>query len=154
MAPQPKIQNADEAIRWIRDGLTYRQMTELHEQKYGIKISPSGWSYFRRKHGLDARAVADPTLVPWSVDDKHRNDYYLYCLRQESRRRAGKKLDPPAEVRLNGFLRELAEKNAVVHYDPDTEEGFNLVAREEQDGDGLVRRPEAAVARKRRAGDD
>ena len=154
MAPKPKIQNADEAIRWIKEGLTYKQMTELHEQKYNITISPSGWSYFRKQHGLDARAVSDKDLMPWALNDKHRNNYYLYCLRQEARRRAGKRLDPKAEVRVNAFLRDLKDNNAVVYYDPETDEGFFLVPREEQDGTGLVRRPPKTKARKRRASDD
>ncbi|MEV1109921.1 hypothetical protein AB0I95_14860 [Micromonospora sp. NPDC049751] len=153
MAPRPRIQNADEAKRWIEDGKTYAWMTQEHERKYGIKISASGWSYFRRQHGLAARAVADDELVPWSVEWKHRNHYFLYCLRQEGRRRAGNKLAPNTEVRVNGFLRDLAENNAVVHYDPDTEEGFYLIPREAQDKDSLVRRPTKAAARRRRGAD-
>lgn len=64
MAPKPKIQNADEAIRWIAEGRTYTWMTAEHERKYNIRISPSGWSYFRRTHGLGPRQIRDEELIP------------------------------------------------------------------------------------------
>ncbi|MCG5464098.1 hypothetical protein AB0K35_28715 [Micromonospora sp. NPDC053740] len=150
MAPPTKIQNADEAIRWIKEGRSYAWMTAEHERKYNIRISASGWSYFRGKNGLDARAVSDEELVPWSVKHQHRNNYYLYCLRQEGRRRHGKKLDEHAETRVNAFLRDLAEQRVVVDYDPSTENGFRLVLREAQDEGSLVRRPAKTGARRRR----
>lgn len=148
MAPKPKIQNADEAIRWITEGRTYTWMTAEHERKYNIRISASGWSYFRRTHGLETRLVRDEDLIPWGVEPQHRYHYLLILLRTEARRRAGKALNQNDLYRVEALLRDLKERDAVVHYDPDTEEGFHLVPREPQDDD-VIRRPDKVTRRRR-----
>ncbi|MFF0234351.1 hypothetical protein [Micromonospora sp. NPDC005254] len=151
MAPKPKIQNADEAIQWITEGRTYTWMTAEHERKYSIRISPSGWSYFRRTHGLDPRQVRDEELIPWGVEPRHKYNYLVVLLRAEARRRAGKTLNQDDIYRVDALLRDLKERHAVVHYDPDTEEGFHLVPREPEDED-IIRQP-AKVTRKCRSRD-
>lgn len=151
MAPPSKIQNTDEAIRWILEGRTYFWMTEEHRRKYGILISPSGWSYFRRRHGFEPRLVRDDNLIPWGPRPEHKYHYLLYLLRVEARRRAGKPIDSANEGRLAALHRDLREKELVIHYDPDSAEGFLLVPAEPGDDD-IIRRPtDRAAMRKRRA---
>ncbi|MET8084674.1 hypothetical protein [Micromonospora sp. NPDC005237] len=75
----------------------------------------------------------------------------MVLLRAEARRRAGKTLNQDDIYRVDALLRDLKERHAVVHYDPDTEEGFHLVPREPEDED-IIRQP-AKVTRKRRSRD-
>lgn len=48
------------------------------------------------------------------------------------------------------WLAMLEENNAVVHYDPDTEEGFFYVPREPQDDD-IIRRPRRKTTQRKAA---
>jgi hypothetical protein len=61
-------------------------------------------------------------------------------LRAEARRRAGKELTEADVNRLKNWMEMIKEEDAVVHYDPDTEEGFFYVPRQEGDDD-LIHRP-------------
>ena len=61
-------------------------------------------------------------------------------LRVEGRRRAGREIRPQDEARLPSFKRDLTERGLVVHYDPDTEQGFFYVPARPEDAD-LIRVP-------------
>jgi hypothetical protein len=136
-----KIQDEQEVIRWFEEGRTYAWMIEEYKRKYNIETVPSMWGNFRRRRGLDRRIVRDDELIPWFVKEEHRWAYPLAMLRAEARRRAGKELTETDASRLNNWLEMLKEENAVVHYDPDTEEGFFYVPRQEGDDD-LIHAPE------------
>jgi hypothetical protein len=100
------------------------------------------WGNFRRRRGLDRRIVRDDELIPWFVKEEHRWAYPLAMLRAEARRRAGKDLTETDQNRLKNWMEMIKEEDAVVHYDPDTEEGFFYVPRQEGDDD-LIHRPKA-----------
>lgn len=138
--PRSKIQNEQEVIRWFEEGRTYAWMIEEYKRKYNIETVPSMWGNFRRRRGLDRRIVRNDDLIPWFVQEKHRWSYPVQMLRSEARRREGKELRPDEADRLEGWLRGLERDNTVVHYDPDTEQGFFYVPREPQDDD-IIRRP-------------
>ncbi|WP_432006292.1 hypothetical protein [Streptomyces parvus] len=135
-----KIVDEGEVIRWFEEGKTYAWMIEKYQEKYGIKTVPSMWGNFRARRGLERRIVRDDDLIPWLVKEEHRWMYPLGMLRAEARRRAGKKLTEMDEGRLASWLEMLKEENAVVHYDPDTEDGFHYIPRQEGDDD-IIHRP-------------
>jgi hypothetical protein len=135
-----KIQDEQEVIRWFEEGRTYAWMIDEYKRKYDIETVPSMWGNFRRRRGLDRRIVRDDELIPWFVKEEHRWAYPLSMLRAEARRRAGKELTETDEGRLANWLEMLKEEKAVVHYDPDTEEGFFYVPRQEGDDD-LIHNP-------------
>ncbi|MFP3714508.1 hypothetical protein [Puerhibacterium sp. TATVAM-FAB25] len=84
----------------------------------------------------------DDDLLPWlHVKPEHQHGYHPTMLRMEARRRAGQGPGAVGRLRLSSWLRDLRELNAVVLYDPDTPDGFHLVPRLAQDGQGMVRRP-------------
>lgn len=134
-----KIQDEQEVIRWFEEGRTYAWMTEQYREKYGIETVGSMWGNFRRRRGLDRRIVRDDDLIPWAVKEEHRWAYPLAMLRAEARRRAGQATEAD-EARLESWLDMLKEEDAVVHYDPDTEEGFHYVPRQSGDED-LIHEP-------------
>jgi hypothetical protein len=135
-----KIVDEQEVIRWFEEGKTYQEMQRIYLEKYNIETVPSMWGNFRRRRGLQRRITRNDDLIPWGVKAEHRWMYPVVILRFEARRRAGRELDEDDESRLNSFLRKLDELDAVVHYDPDTEDGFHLVPREDYDDD-IIRRP-------------
>ncbi|ONI83512.1 hypothetical protein ALI22I_34015 [Saccharothrix sp. ALI-22-I] len=138
--PASKIQDAQEVVRWIEEGKTYAWMVQQYKEKYGIDTTITMFSNFRRRRGLEPRIARDPNLVPWKVEDEHGWKTPLTLLRLEGRRRSGLPLRPIDVTRLDNWLEWLAEQGAVVHYDPDTPEGFHYVKREEGDDD-IIRRP-------------
>lgn len=82
-------------------------------------------------------------VLPWlHVKPEHQHGYHLMMLRMEARRRGGEELREVDLGRLGSWLRNLQETNAVVLYDPHTPDGFYLVPRLVQDGQGIVRRPD------------
>lgn len=142
-----KIVNEQEILQWYEEGKTYSWMVDEYLRKYNIQISPSAFGNFRRLRGLERRQTRDSDLIPWLVLEKHRWHYYVVQLRTEARRREGKPLKPREIQKLDSFIANLAEANAVVHYDPDTEQGFFAVPRREGIDTDLVRVPDRKTGR-------
>lgn len=145
-----KIQDEGEVIRWFEEGKTYQWMIDEYKRKYGIDTVSSMWGNFRYRKGLDRRIARDDELIPWAVNGEHRQLYPLLMLRTEARKRAGMPLVEDKAKRLEAWLEMLKEEDAVVHYDPDTEDGWFYVPREESDDD-IIRRPEKKTTRRRNA---
>ncbi|USH44615.1 immunity repressor [Streptomyces phage BroPlease] len=148
--PAKKIQDEQEVIRWFEEGWSYQEMTEEYQRKYNIEMKPSAWGNFRYRKGLDRRIARDDELIPWAVERKHRSLYPLMMLRLEGRRRAGLPNDEEKTKRLESWKQMLEEENAVVHYDPDTVDGFFYVPREPKDDD-IIRKPEKVTTLRRNA---
>lgn len=143
MAARTKIESVDEVRRWYEDGLTYKEMAQLHFEKYGIEVTPSGFSALRQREGWDPRiAVGDNPLMPWVVLEKHRSSYLYTMLRREIRRREGLPwISTDPEEKLDQWIQGLRDSGAVVDYRPDTKAGFFLTyARPGLDND-IVREP-------------
>ncbi|WP_438470804.1 hypothetical protein [Streptomyces asiaticus] len=151
--PSSKIQDEAEVIRWFEEGKTYQWMVDEYWRKYGIKTVPSMWGNFRRRKGLERRIVRDDDLIPWEVREEHRWKYAVMMLRVVARQRAGHELTETDKVRLESWLAMLEEEDAVVHYDPDTEDGFFYVPRQEGDDD-IIHRPPHKTTQRRNADRD
>ncbi|AKY03785.1 immunity repressor [Streptomyces phage Verse] len=137
-----KIQDEGEVIRWFEEGKTYQWMVEEYRRKYNIETVPSLWGNFRRRRGLQRRITRNDELIPWQIKPEHRWLYPVGMLRVEARRREKGEaaLSELEATRLGAWKQMLQDQNAVVHYDPDTEEGFFYIPRQEGDGD-LVHKP-------------
>ncbi|MGW1404440.1 hypothetical protein ACWCRF_38895 [Streptomyces sp. NPDC002405] len=146
-----KIVDEGEVIRWFEEGWTYKEMIDEYKRKYNIETVSSMWGNFRRRRGLDRRIAREDDLIPWAVNPEHRQRYQVSMLRAEARHRAGMSLDEGRSKRLYAWRLMLEEENAVVHYDPDTDDGFFYVPREPSDDD-IIRRP-ARKSTLRRNGD-
>lgn len=140
MAPKGKIVDRGEVKRWYEEGRTYRWMVQEYARKYNVQITVAAFSELRRQEGWTKRYVHNEDLIPWKVEERHRYKGPAAQLRSLANRRAGVEMDDRRNRQLDAFLAELEELNAVVHYDPETEDGFFYVPREEGDTD-VVRRP-------------
>lgn len=139
--PRAKIQDEQELIRWFDEGRTYRWMVEEYERKYNLQVGMSMFSNFRKRRGLARRIVRDDDLIPWSVKMEHRYAYPVMNLRHEARRRAGEPISPRMSAQVDGWLRNLNSDNLVVHYDPDTEQGWFYVPRRDGIDTDIIRAP-------------
>jgi hypothetical protein len=135
------IQDEAEAVRWLGQGRTYEWMCQEHERRYGVTVAPSAFADLRRSRGIDRVVVSDGELVPWDVDPEHRWCFDLAMLRAEARRRAGARLRPQDDDLVARWCRRLHDAGLVVHYDPQTEEGFWYVPRRPGVDLDLVREP-------------
>ena len=137
-----KIVSENEIVRWYNEGRTYQWMVDEYRRKYDIETVPSMFGNFRRRVGLQRRITRDQNLIPWAVLPQHRGAYDLALLRMEARRRRGQQLTNGDDQRLNKWLQRLKDENVVVHYDPQTEQGFFYVPPRDGIDVDLVRVPE------------
>lgn len=149
--PASKIVDEGEVVRWIEEGRTYKWMCEEYLRKYDLQVSPSMFSNFRSRRGLDRRSARNDELIPWEVKREHRWRYPLAMLRYEARRRAGFDIDPEKLDQLEAWVSHLREDGVVVHYDPDTEDGFFYVAPRDGIDTDLIRVPEHKTTTRRAA---
>lgn len=143
MARPPKIQNVNEMRRWYEEGYTYKEMAQLHKEKYHIEVHPTSISSLRRREGWEGRLLKDHPLVPWDVKPEHQKRYLLNQLRREAKRRMGVQSSQSHSLEsLKAWADSLREQGAVIDYRPCTAEGFFLVyARPGIDND-LIREPD------------
>lgn len=116
-------------MRWLEEGRTYQWIVDEYQRKYDVATSISMWAALRRRHGIQTRIVRDDVLIPWAVRVEHRHAHAVSMLRAEARRRAGRTLTPAMEEMLDAWLSGLERDGVVVHYDPDTIEGWWYVPR-------------------------
>ncbi|MCC2278877.1 hypothetical protein LKL35_26115 [Streptomyces sp. ET3-23] len=142
-----KIVDEDEVLQWFREGKTYDFMIDYYKKHYNETTTKAMWSTFRRRKKLPRRNVRNADLIPWKVEEQHRYDYPVMMLRAEGRRLAGEKLTPADEKRLASWKADLKAQDLVVHYDPETKDGWFLIPRSEGDHE-LIHPPEKATGRK------
>lgn len=148
-----KVQDEGEIKRWFEEGRTYAWMAEEYSRKYNMQVAPTMFANVRRRRGWDRRIARNDELIPWFIKEEHRWAYPVVMLRVEARARAGMEVREVDRVRVEPWKKELLEKGLVVHYDPDTEDGFFYVpARPGVDLD-LIRVPDARAHLGHRAAD-
>ncbi|MBC7630747.1 hypothetical protein [Aeromicrobium sp.] len=145
-----KIVNEQEVVGWFAEGKTYAWMSEEYLTKYNIETVPSLWGNFRRRRGLARRITRDDNLIPWFVQPQHRWAYPVAMLRSEARARSGMGNSENTDERLASWKQTLQAANAVVHYDPDTADGFYYVPRLPSDTD-IIRQPRLKTTRRKAA---
>lgn len=140
--PASKIVNEQEATRWIEEGRTYQWIIDEYKRKYNIETTISMWGNFRRRKGIDTRIVRDEELMPWPVKEEHRWSYPPMMLRAEARRRTGREVGGDYNTRLDSWLESRRIDDTVVHYDPETPEGWFYVPRRKGIDTDLIRVPD------------
>lgn len=145
-----KIVDEQEVKRWFEEGKTYAWMVEEYARKYGIETSISMWGNHRRRQGYDRRTAWDQDLIPWAIEPQHRYSYPIIMLRREARRRAGFEMTPEQQHEIDVWIAGMTEADAVLHYDPDTEEGWFYVPRREGVDTDLIRDPGRKTGKSRR----
>jgi hypothetical protein len=149
VVPASIIENDGEVERWFEQERPYSYMIEQYETKYHKKTTIAYWSKQRDRRGYPPRNVRDKKLMPWRIaNEDHLHTEDPTNLRREARLRAGKTVGEDPEYQAKA-LRELEQwkerldaEGAVVHYDPDTDEGWFWVPRREGVDLDLIREPD------------
>lgn len=128
--------------RYLDEGLTQAEIVEAWEKDSNVRVSRSSIGMAIDRYGLRSAHPRNryEDLLPWKVLVEHRDHMDARMLRLEGRRRAGERLSHRDKVSLHNWLERLEAAGAVVHYDPDTPEGFHWVVPEEGDDD-IIHRP-------------
>lgn len=144
--PAPRILPDDaELIQMVKRGMTQQEIADETFKRTGVRVTRAAVSAALMRAGQLPRRPRYPELLPWRVKAKHDGHYALKMLRVEARLREGKPITERERKRLEAWKETLVTNKAVVHYDPDTDEGFYYVlARPGVDKD-LIRTPEVAA---------
>ena len=129
---------------YLNRGLTQAQIAEQYEKDTGIRVSRAAIGMAIGRYGLESNKPRPryEDMIPWKLNPEHLMATEARLLRFEARRRRGLDLSKKNLDYLNNWLDLLAEKNAVVDYDPDA--GFRWVERRPGEVD-IIRRPEDAA---------
>lgn len=125
----------DEAIlrQWVNEGLSHQQIADRTYRETGNRVSRSSVSAAVSRMGLSTPTNRYREELPWRVKTRHIRAYPARMLRLLGRRRSGQRLNEEEDKRLTAWLNLLDEENAVVAYDPDSEQGFFYVDRKRGD---------------------
>lgn len=108
----------------VDKGLTHEKIAEILTRQTGYPIKRSSVSAALSRAGEASAAKRYVEEIPWRVRQEHLTHYAARMLRLLGRRRAGINNSAETDKRLDAWLRQLAEAEAVVTYVEDTPEGF------------------------------
>lgn len=129
-----------EAEQMLRAGKTQQEVAD----HFGVTQPAVNRAIWRGKIKDIAydRTTTDESAIPWHpVRPEHRSRYLVRMLRAAARRDRGEQSAPVLEAQLDNFLKQVDELDFVIHYDPDTDDGFFRVARRAGVDKGLIRDP-------------
>lgn len=138
--PAKKIEYEHELVRLLEEGKSPSEISRWYLETKKLDIAPGTISVFKHRRGVGhAHHERNRDLIPWVLLPQHRPRYPAKMLRLEARRRAGKELTPENQTRLDAWLEQRQMTDTVVHYDPETDQGFWYVARRPGVDDDLIR---------------
>lgn len=108
-------------------GFTHQQIADQITRETGYPVSRSTVSAALHRAGAASPAKKYPNEIPWTVREAHQTHYAARMLRLLGRRNQGIANSAESDSRLDTWLRQLKEAEAVVVYVPDTEDGFFYV---------------------------
>lgn len=131
-------------LKRLRDrGMSLRNIADHVYDTTGEKVTPAAISAALSRAGYAMDPPRYENLIPWRVQMRHQKHFMVRMLRLEGRRRKGLPLKPEDERRLDDFIEELNDNQAVVHYNPNYgTDGFYAVPRREGIDTDLIRVPE------------
>jgi hypothetical protein len=136
MAPPTLVPDKTTLERWQREGLTHAEMVARHEQETGIRVSRASISGAMVRYGLAENKPRYRNSLPWRVRDEHGTHYAARMLRLYGRKQqTPDKLNIDESQRLRSWLDMLDREQAIVGYDPDSDEGFYYIDQALKDND-------------------
>lgn len=140
--PRRKIQNIQQFVNWYNQGMSYSEMAERWMEENNDKITPTAFSNLRMRLGLTPRlATRDRDLIPWDVREPHLVLLPMRMFHTMTRREQRLPVGPEQLQRLTEWERMLKDRNLVVHYEPNTDQGFFYVPAREGIDNGVIREP-------------
>lgn len=135
--PTPReLPGADVLRHWHEEGLTYQQMADRWEAQSHFRKTPQAFGKACRKAGL-FRNLSHDKWLPRNMRPEHQKLYDTEMIRRWSARQQGKQFDETEDQRINAWLQNLADADAILWYNPDTVEGWHPVRRRSDDEPGV-----------------
>lgn len=123
----------------LRSGATQQEVAD----RFGVTQAAVSANIKRGNIKIEYPNQTEGRAVPWHpIRPEHRDRYLIRMLRAAYRREQGLKSAPVLEAMLDKFLQAAEERDFVIDYDPDTEEGFFRVERRRGIDTGLVKDPD------------
>ena len=135
--------------RYVQLGLTQEEMVTRFYEETGETRGRAAFAVAMSRYGVKSIKRPRPRYtetLPWRVKAEHANQYPARMLRALGRREAGAKLPQAEAKRLDSWLKDLDEDNAVIHYDPDTPQGFWRVARPKNNDGYILKEVETRIS--------
>lgn len=130
----------NDLVRQVEAGKTHAQIAEWIFETTGQRVSRSTVSAALHRAGKTNRVRYDKHL-PWQVRNEHANLYHAIMLRLVAREELGEQLSEMNAKRLANWKRSMTADNAVIHYDPDTHQGWFRLRRRDGVDLGWIREP-------------
>lgn len=129
MSNARRVPDADQMRAYLDKGLTHAQISDAWLKDSGVRVSRSTVSMAIARYGLKDHSprahMRHEDILPWKLEPEHVYKPEARLLRLEGRRRAGHQLREDESRWLENWKAELKDAGAVIHYDPDTPEGFH-----------------------------
>ena len=117
-----------EVEQLLRSGWSQMRVVRAYRAK-GIDVSQSAISQAITVGRIKVNTDRIASGVPWPLKPEHRHRHAARMLRSQTRLDAGLTIGPTLVGQVTAWRESLELDNSVVHYDPDTEEGFWRVPR-------------------------
>jgi hypothetical protein len=145
MPNQTVVPDPTQMRRYLDKGLTQSQIVEQWEKDSGTRASRSAIGMAISRYGMKSSRPRERymDMIPWKLNPEHMHHPEARLLRLEGRVRRGLGLTDSELTWLRNWRRELDDKNAVIVYRPETDQGFWWVDRTDEDDD-IIRRPKVA----------
>lgn len=144
--PGPKLPR-ELVLRWLAEGHTQLEIVD-RLGAMGIETTQSAIAMLKARHASPEaearmRTLHRAELIPWKLRPEHRQLHTAKMLRALSRVRRGEPITPAQDGQLKNWLAGLEADGAVIHYDPETEQGFWRVEAREGVDEDVIRDPNA-----------
>lgn len=135
--------NVKETEQMLRAGMTQKQVVAEFTRR-GEPVSQAAISGAIKDGRIKVDTGRTPTRsgIPWTLLPKHRHYHAARMLRSAARQDAGLEIGATLKPQLAAWQKTLVDEDAVIHYDPDTDEGFWLVPRRHGVDKWWVREPD------------
>lgn len=136
----------DERVKELVDaGHGVTAITRILKDEDGIDVSPSAICVWKKRQGVERQLPRHSALIPWVIREPHRRLFAAKMLRREAKRRLmegqGQEMAQHLLAPLDRWKAKMAENDTVVHYEPETFEGFFYIERREGIDKDLIREP-------------
>ena len=119
----------NEVEQLLRSGRTQMEVVQMYRDVKGVDVSQSAISQAIASGRIKVDTERSTGGVPWKLEPRHRHLHQARMLRTQARLDAGLPIGPTLVRQVEAWRKGLELDDAVVHYDPTTEEGFWRVPR-------------------------
>ena len=137
----PRYLPSDAKLADMAKTMTHQQIADAVYAETGVRVNRSTVSAALSRAGLTNR-IRYSDALPWPrIKVEHNGHYVAQMLRAGARIQAGQDVMEALRARYESWSERMREEDAVIHYDPETADGFHYVKRRKGIDKGFIRNP-------------